>query len=297
MKTRFITGIVGMILLIGSVLNMYVFGLAMFLLSIIAMKEYLDCFKNTVHKPIKSIAYIATFILWPIFMFTMERSIAILGLGEPDYIGCIGCETNVLLSIILYLFVVICVLMLLLMLPVVFKSDKYNISDIAITLFGIFYIPFLFSFVILTRFLEQGLYYIGMIFIGACVTDIFAYFVGCSIGKHKLLPKVSPKKTVEGSIGGIIGSVALMVLYGMYLNKYVAGINISLLSFAFLGLMTSIVSQLGDLFASAIKRYVGIKDYGSILPGHGGILDRFDSILLVAPVVYFWCLAMMTMAR
>ena len=152
MKTRFITGIIGIILLIGSVLNMYVFGFVVFLLSIIAMNEYLGCFKDTVHKPIKSIAYIATFILWPIFMFTMEKSIAILGLGglDCDCIGCISCETHALLSVILFLFVVIFILILLLMLPVVFNSDEYNISDIAITLFGIFYIPFLFSFVILT---------------------------------------------------------------------------------------------------------------------------------------------------
>lgn len=288
MKTRFITGIIGIILLIGVVLNEFVFGFIVFLLSIIAMREYLNCFKNTVHKPVKSIAYIGSLILLPVFLLMMGYLVDAAGLGLPGV--CTHCALGIVESCIWQLIIFIFILMLLLMLLVVLRSDKYNISDIAITLFGILYIPFLFAFVILTRFLKCGLYCMGMIFIGACVTDIFAYLIGCSIGKHKLLPNVSPKKTVEGSVGGIVGAVVFMVLYGMYLNKYVEGIDVSLLSFVFIGLVTSIVSQLGDLFASAIKRYVGIKDYGDILPGHGGILDRFDSILFVAPVVYFLCL-------
>ncbi len=288
MKTRFITGIIGIILLICAVLlNELVFGLVIFLLSIIAMREYLNCFKNTAHKPIKSIAYIVTLVLWPIMVLIAGVVDELIWSPDMNTYS----EIPSLMFFISEFGFILCIAMLCLVLPVIFRSDKYNISDVAITLFGIFYVPFLFSFVVLTRCLRHvGLYYVGMIFIGACVTDIFAYLVGCSIGKHKLLPKISPKKTIEGSIGGIVGAVACMVLYGMYLNKHVSGLGMPLLVFALIGLVTSIVSQLGDLFASAIKRYAGIKDYGNILPGHGGILDRFDSIVFTAPVVYFLAL-------
>lgn len=265
MKTRIITAIVAVSLLIGIILaDAKVLGILMFVLAGIAMHEFVNCLKNTKYKPIKSVMYISTLGLLVVLL--------------KDYLQF----NTTMLACSLYLLIIV------LSLPVIFKSDKYNISDIAITMFGILYIPFFFSFITLTRGLDNGVYYIWMIFIGACVTDTFAYFVGYSIGKHKLAPKVSPKKTIEGSIGGILGTVLVMSLYGVYLGSHVDAINIPIVHFVVLGLVTSIVSQLGDLFASSIKRYVGIKDYGKILPGHGGILDRFDSIMFIAPIVYFY---------
>ena len=259
MKTRFITGIVGIILLIGVVFS-DIFGVVIFLLSILAMREYLFCFKKTQHNPIKSVAYFST--------------LGLLLLGLKIHI-----ESFVLPLILYGLIIVLSILAVL-------KSDKYKISDVALTIFGILYIPFLFSFIIMTRNLQNGLYYIWVIFICSCVTDIFAYLVGCSIGKHKLLPSVSPKKTIEGAVGGIMGTLFVILIYGCCLNKYVPAVNVSLVHFAILGLITSVLAQLGDLFASSIKRYVGIKDYGNVLPGHGGILDRLDSIIFIAPIVY-----------
>ena len=112
------------------------------------------------------------------------------------------------------------------------------------------------------------------------MTDTFAYFSGYLFGKHKLIPKISPKKTIEGSIGGVIGSIVCCIIFG-YIFK------LDIIQMIIIGGLGSVIAQIGDLFASAIKRYVGIKDYGKLIPGHGGILDRFDSVILVAPFVYY----------
>ena len=105
-------------------------------------------------------------------------------------------------------------------------------------------------------------------------------------GKHPLVPKLSPKKSVEGAIGGVFGSVLLGVVYGLIVQKYIPDIKLAPVVFGVVCLFGSVVSQIGDLAASAIKRFCNIKDYGKILPGHGGILDRFDSMILVAPILY-----------
>jgi phosphatidate cytidylyltransferase len=129
-----------------------------------------------------------------------------------------------------------------------------------------------------------------MIFIGAWSTDTFAYFTGRLFGKHKLIPDISPKKTVEGSIGGIIFCAIAFVLYGFIIasiNKFSAEPNYIILSCV--GIVTAIIAQLGDLSASALKRNYNIKDYGAIFPGHGGVLDRFDSVMAVAPFIMLIC--------
>lgn len=159
-------------------------------------------------------------------------------------------------------------------------SLKHDIIDISVTTLGIMYVGVFMDFIVLTNNnFELGKIYVWLIFIISFATDTFAYFSGYLFGKHKLIPKISPKKTIEGSVGGIIGSIVCCVLFG-YLFK------LDLVHMVFIGSIGSIVAQLGDLFASSIKRYVGIKDYGKLIPGHGGILDRFDSVILVAPFVY-----------
>lgn len=127
----------------------------------------------------------------------------------------------------------------------------------------------------------KGSVYAWLIYIIAFGTDTFSYLLGSLFGKHKLIPKVSPQKTIEGAIGGIIGSILLAMVFSMLTNQ--THIREILLISAF----GAIVSQIGDLTASQIKRMVGIKDYGKIIPGHGGILDRFDSVLIVAPFLYW----------
>ena len=158
---------------------------------------------------------------------------------------------------------------------------KNNIVDIAITFFSIFYVAISIDFIVLTiNSFEKGTIYVWTIFIVAFLTDTFAYFTGYLFGKHKLIPKVSPKKTIEGSIGGVVGSTVGCIVFG-YL------FNLDMIAMIIIGSIGSVIAQFGDLFASSIKRYVGIKDYGKLIPGHGGVLDRFDSVILVAPFVYY----------
>ena len=133
--------------------------------------------------------------------------------------------------------------------------------------------------------IENGKYLIWFILIAAWGTDTCAYFVGCKFGRHKF-SKISPKKSIEGCIGGTLGSVIIALIYTLAINKF-AGLDISYIYIALIGFILSILSQIGDLSASSIKRTVGIKDFGNLIPGHGGILDRIDSIIFIAPFAYF----------
>jgi phosphatidate cytidylyltransferase len=160
-------------------------------------------------------------------------------------------------------------------------KSRNDIIDIAVTFFGVFYVAMLLDHIILTlNDFQYGSTYVWLIFVISFATDTFAYFSGYLFGKHKLIPKISPKKTIEGSIGGILGSTIFCILFA-YIFK------LQMLPLVVIGSVGSVVAQFGDLFASSIKRYVGIKDYGKLIPGHGGILDRFDSVILVAPFVYY----------
>lgn len=139
------------------------------------------------------------------------------------------------------------------------------------------------------RAMENGVYLLGMTILVPVITDIAAYFIGRGCGKHKLAPVISPKKTVEGSIGGTVSAVAILMLVAFILNvTNILQVNyIALIMYL---LLASIVGQFGDLALSSVKRIVGVKDYGNLLPGHGGILDRFDSLLFVLPFTYVFCI-------
>lgn len=138
--------------------------------------------------------------------------------------------------------------------------------------------------------MSLGAYLIWAVLVGACFTDTFALFGGKFFGKRKLAPKISPKKTVEGSISGTVGSVIMMMVFGLIVTFIDKDITANYLNLALLGLVAAIFAQVGDLSLSAIKREAGIKDYGNLIPGHGGILDRLDSIIFVAPVTYYFIL-------
>lgn len=177
------------------------------------------------------------------------------------------------------------VIFLLLSTTVFFR--KYNFLGAGATVIGM-YIPFFFGYIQLIRAIpERGIYLVWFVFIVSWITDTAAYFSGMAFGKTKLCPSISPKKTVEGAIGGIIASIIACVGYGLFLGSR-GIIEIPLYKLLILGALGSLVSQLGDLAASSIKRKVGIKDYGSIMPGHGGVMDRFDSILFAAPLIYYY---------
>ena len=167
------------------------------------------------------------------------------------------------------------------------KNQEIDMNPILASTLICLYIIGATSSIVVVRDLPHGAYYWYFIFIGAWVTDTFAYFTGMLFGKHKLIPNVSPKKTVEGSIGGTLFCIAFFVGFGALIN-HLAGAELNLVVIGVAGLVSAIVSQIGDLSMSVIKRTHGIKDYGKIFPGHGGVLDRFDSILAVSVVIAFF---------
>ena len=182
------------------------------------------------------------------------------------------------------MFLVILGTFISLIMPVI--NLKYTFVDVAITLLGFLYVGIFFSFIYLVNSKNGGEFYVWLIFVGSWLTDTAAYYAGRFFGKKKLCPKVSPKKTVEGSLGGILGAIVGCLIVGLIAKQYIA--IISLYHFAIIGALCGVFSQFGDLVASSVKRYVGIKDYSNLIPGHGGILDRFDSILFSGVVVFFY---------
>lgn len=158
-----------------------------------------------------------------------------------------------------------------------------DITDVGITITGFLYTSVFFSFLILLGEMEMGNYYVPLVFVISWVCDTMAYYSGRLFGRHKLIERVSPKKTVEGAVGGLIGGAVGAAVLGYVIVQQSSG---TLLHFILIGALGAFFGQIGDLAASAIKRYAGEKDYPKIIPGHGGILDRFDSILFVALIVY-----------
>ncbi len=270
MLKRFISGIVafGILLIVMIQKNQLIFNSAVVIISCIGLWEFYSAVKKKGAKPIELLGYISVLLL--------------VGIGKiPNDILIM----ITLLIIPLALFLTFCVSIL--------TSLKYNIEDIAITLFGIIYVTYLFSFLVHTRAMNNGEYFIWFIFGGAWLTDTFAYLVGIAIGKHKF-SKISPKKSIEGCIGGLLGCVLFYIGYAHLLNVNIVNMNINYVFIGILGFCVSIVAQIGDFAASSIKRYCEIKDYSEIMPGHGGILDRFDSILMISPLVYA-CLSLYNM--
>lgn len=169
------------------------------------------------------------------------------------------------------------------------KQSILGFGDVAAVYMSVTYVTVSFTSMALTRYMQNGAYIFGIVFVAAWMCDIFAYFTGRFFGKHKLAPHLSPKKTIEGSIGGIIFSILGCMLYGFVVSK-ATGLNARYLVLAALGLVLSVISQIGDLWASLIKREYGIKDYSRMLPGHGGVMDRFDSILAISTVLMGICM-------
>ncbi len=184
--------------------------------------------------------------------------------------------------------IMIAVFLILLLAVYVFSFPKYNSEQVMTIFFGFFYVALTLSYIYLVRELNGGAYTVWLIFIGSWGADTMAYMVGRQIGKHKIVPVLSPKKSLEGFIGGILGAVLIGVIYAIiFKNNLTEHFPNPVFSFAIIAACSSVVSMIGDLAASAIKRDKQIKDYGKLLPGHGGILDRFDSVIFIAPIVYY----------
>lgn len=179
----------------------------------------------------------------------------------------------------------IVIVLLTLLFVYVFTFPKYKANQVAMTLFAFIYAPMMLSSIWMIREnLEYGNYLVWYVFLASWGSDTCAYVVGVLFGKHKMTPKLSPKKSIEGAVGGVVGAALLFVLYTYFVvNRFS---QISLPAVAILGALGALVSMVGDLAASAIKRDHEIKDYGKLIPGHGGIMDRFDSVIIAAPLIF-----------
>lgn len=220
-----------------------------FALSVMAMWEFYRALKKKEFKPIASIGYILLIIY-----YLLNNNFEIM------------------------MYVLVIATFILLIIPVI--NLKYTFIDVALTLLGFMYAGMLFSFVYMVNTKMNGQFLVWLIFIGSWLSDTAAFYSGKLFGKNKLCPKVSPKKTIEGSLGGMIGATLFSGFFGIIVSMYIYIMPIY--HYFLIGALCGIFGQFGDLVASSIKRYVGIKDYSNLIPGHGGILDRFDSILFSA---------------
>ncbi|MBQ7337659.1 MAG: phosphatidate cytidylyltransferase [Clostridia bacterium] len=265
MAIRVITAIVAIAILLPILIfsDTLILPVAAALLSLIAVYEMLKCCH--LHRR-----------LWISIPLMISAIYPLYGYFERDRADFAAVGMAMLVVWALYLFTYL-----------VFMRGKISLQEVGIPFFACFYIIAAFSGIIMLRYSsEDGKYLYLICFIGAWVTDTFAYFAGRLFGKHKLIPEISPKKTVEGSIGGIIFCILAMLLYGFIVNTITDGaVKANYLMLAASGLFISFVSQIGDLAMSAVKRTYGLKDYGKLFPGHGGVLDRFDSVLAVALVL------------
>ena len=245
-------------------------------------------------------------VAWPIFVAAMSF------MAVFEMLGCVGTRRKPAIAIpalmmaavfpfalrycgapydVLLIFMIAMFIYLIYLFAIsVFSHGKLVLEDVFASYATVFYIMASFGALVLLRDRDFGLYLVILTLYGPWISDVFAYFCGRIFGRHKLIPDVSPKKTVEGAVGGVVFCALAAMLYGFILKTFIGEItSVSYLSLALIGAVIAVISQVGDLIMSHIKRKYGIKDYGFILPGHGGILDRFDSVLGVVPLVVILC--------
>lgn len=208
-----------------------------------------------------------------------------------SYAGAIGFYVLVWFGARDYYMPGVCVAMIALLFIYVFTYPNYHADQVMTAFFGIVYVAVSLSFIYQIRYLEDGQFSVWLVFICSWGCDTMAYVAGRLFGKHKMAPVLSPKKTVEGAIGGVIGAAVIGAIYAAVIGKYLHTGGNKILIFALIGAAGALASMVGDLAASAIKRNHNIKDYGNLIPGHGGILDRFDSVIITAPIIYLMAYA------
>ena len=275
MKQRIITGIFLILIMVPIILfaQTPVLPIAIAIGSVIAVFELSRCIGMQ-----KAYAFVVPLYLLAASLPILSRFMALGSLNatvRPESAKHLAQYGAILMIAVLFYFFTVAI----------FSRGKYNLSDVCVLFATAFYILMGFNAIIILHDNEVGGHVLYLaIFISAWVTDVFAYFCGMLFGrggKHKLIPDVSPKKTVEGSIGGMIFCVLIMIVFGMLCN-WLTDYDSKIIMFAVGGFLASIVSQIGDLLMSYVKRHYGIKDFSQLFPGHGGVLDRFDSIFAVS---------------
>lgn len=254
-KTRLLSGILLVILALVTIISGgYVLFFTLLAVSLIGMRELYKAMRIQDEK----------YDLLPI----------------TGYAGAVLYYAAVLLDFERYGTLAIIFGLVLILFVYVFTYPTYEAVQVMPAFFGIVYVAVMLSFIYLTRSLEGGAFHVWLIFLCSWGCDTCAYCVGMLIGKHKMAPVLSPKKSIEGAVGGVAGAALLGVIYA-------AATNGPMLEYAVICAVGALISMVGDLAASAIKRNQDIKDYGTLIPGHGGILDRFDSVIFTAPIIYF----------
>lgn len=269
---RILTSVIGLPVVIAILFfgNDHVIDIFFAIIALIAMKEYFRAFsKGKKAKPIRWIGYLIAISIGVLRFLHMQSTI-------------IDVETDIMTM----MFCLLIFAVFMIFFHILNSGMKINIVDGAVTLFGILYVPVLILFMPLLHSQKNGEYLIFYVLICGWTTDIFAYLAGKILDskKHKF-SKISPNKSIEGCISGAIGAVIVSLIYTIVCNTYFFT-NISYIYIIIISLILSIVGQIGDFAASSIKRYNEIKDYGTLIPGHGGMLDRIDSLLFIAPVAY-----------
>lgn len=261
MKTRIISGVLGILVLLPVLYfsGTIVLPIALALLSAVASVELLSA--------------IGMRQRWQFLVPTLCFSLLLPFI--PYFCKGDTGRAIVLLALVSVFYILLCFVC------AVFSNGRVRFSLVAQAVLGTLYATLGLTAVSVLRAGAMGAYIYGLVFVGAWVTDTMAYFTGVFFGKHKLCPAISPKKTVEGSLGGIVFCILGFLLYGWIMHK-TFDVLPNYLMLATAGALASVVSQIGDLTASLIKREHGVKDFGKLMPGHGGVLDRFDSILAVA---------------
>ena len=258
-KTRLLSGIVLVILALLFIINGGPLLLeVLWVISLIGLYELYRVFKIE-KSAIGIVGYIAATVYYQNLLF--------------------GFLPDIMLLIMAFLIVCMCVF--------VFRYPKFHANQIMAAFFGMFYVAVMLSCIYQTRELPGGRYLVWLIFLCSWGCDTCAYCVGMLIGKHKMSPKLSPKKSVEGAVGGVIGAAILTIIYGFIFKGYMKVDNPYIFMMAGISAAGALISMVGDLAASAIKRNYDIKDYGKLIPGHGGILDRFDSVIFTAPIIFY----------
>lgn len=271
MKQRLITAAVGLAVLIPVLLfsDTIVLPIALALFAAIGVWEMLGCIGLR-----KRLDVLIPSLLTSAALPFSARYIA-------EYTGKISYTLAIIgVVIFVYMYYLLC--------DSVVSKGKLSVLDSSLVFLTTLYITIGFTSIVLLRDLPHGNLMILLVFIGAWVTDGAAYFVGRAFGKHKLIPDVSPKKTIEGAVGGSVFCALAFVAFGLAAGKLTAS-TANVIETIIAGLIVSVISQFGDLIASLIKRHYGIKDYGKLFPGHGGVMDRFDSIIAIAPFLLMIC--------
>ena len=216
-------------------------------------------------------------------VFKIERSIA----GIAGYLAALLFYCNLKFDFLPDMMMFVIGFLVVLMFIYVLSYPKYKTEQILAAFFGVFYVAVMLSFIYQTRILSGGAYTVWLVFLCSWGCDTCAYCVGMLIGKHKMTPKLSPKKSWEGAVGGVVGAALLGIIYGLVFQNAMGTTTKEIFMIALICAVGAVISMIGDLTASAIKRNYEIKDYGKLIPGHGGILDRFDSVIFTAPIIFY----------